>query len=649
MIIFDTGGQVGALPSDLDGPTPPPAGSPNYFLTFEVDPARLLQWQFHVDWTTPGEQHVHRARRHPRRRLHLARLRREPTPVRSSARLARRCSRPSTTDLMYRLAYRNFGDHESLVANHTVGTEAGSAAVRWYEIRSPGDAPVVYQQGTYAPDASFRWMGSIAMDGNGNIALGYSKSSAAMYPSIGITGPPRGRSARNDGRRGRLVRRQRQPGGQLEPLGRLQHDVHRSRPTTARSGTRRSTTARPAASTSRPASAPFRFPSCTCGPPGTLEGTVTDGIGPIAGATVTATASGRLDHDDRRCRATTSSSRCRPATYDVTASKFGYVPGYGERRRRHRRRRHACRISSLAGAPIVVVNGRSRTAPARAGRCTRSSSFPARADFPGATLFTDPVTGYYSIAPVAGASYDFAVTAVGAGIRPGRRSAGSVRPPRGAPPAAWSRTGRSRPRRPARAPGYGAGRLRRTARALARVSTPARFPPGWTVDTISGASWKVCHGGDPCGQFDGNRTGGSGPVRDGEQRVLRRLDDGRLLPRHAADRPFGPDERGHPVGQRLHRPSNSAPSPGSTSAPTAARTGRTSGRRRGDLPGPGHADRGHVLRRRPRRTSRRASTTRASGRGGGRSTTSRSEPSPARRFPAASSWARSAMRTPAPA
>src|SRR6185503_10319230 len=70
----------------------------------------------------------------------------------------------------------------------TVGAPGASAAPRWYEIRNPGDSPVVYQQGTYAPDGDFRWMGSIAMDGNGNMALGYSKSSATTYPSIGITG-----------------------------------------------------------------------------------------------------------------------------------------------------------------------------------------------------------------------------------------------------------------------------------------------------------------------------------------------------------------------------------------------------------------------------------------------------------------------------
>jgi hypothetical protein len=46
----------------------------------------------------------------------------------------------------------------------------------------------VYQQGTYAPDAKYRWMGSVAMDKAGNIALGYSRSSTDSYPSIYFTG-----------------------------------------------------------------------------------------------------------------------------------------------------------------------------------------------------------------------------------------------------------------------------------------------------------------------------------------------------------------------------------------------------------------------------------------------------------------------------
>jgi hypothetical protein len=89
--------------------------------------------------------------------------------------------------MMFRLAYRNFGDHESLVANHTVGNTS-QVSVRWYEIRDPNGTPVVYQQGTYAPDASYRWMGSIAMDQVGNIAMAYSVSDRMSKPSIQFTG-----------------------------------------------------------------------------------------------------------------------------------------------------------------------------------------------------------------------------------------------------------------------------------------------------------------------------------------------------------------------------------------------------------------------------------------------------------------------------
>src|SRR5260370_22168678 len=88
---------------------------------------------------------------------------------------------------MYRLAYRNFGSHESLVANHSVSTGSGGG-VRWYEIRSPGTTPTIFQQGTYAPDSNFRWMASIAMDQNGDMALGFSLSCTSLHPGIHYTG-----------------------------------------------------------------------------------------------------------------------------------------------------------------------------------------------------------------------------------------------------------------------------------------------------------------------------------------------------------------------------------------------------------------------------------------------------------------------------
>jgi len=94
--------------------------------------------------------------------------------------------------LMYRLAYRNIAGVERLVVNHSVrvGTSARNpfTGVRWYEIRNPNGSPSIFQQSTYSPYSSFRWMGSIAMDKQGNMALGYSVSSSTMHPSIRFTG-----------------------------------------------------------------------------------------------------------------------------------------------------------------------------------------------------------------------------------------------------------------------------------------------------------------------------------------------------------------------------------------------------------------------------------------------------------------------------
>ena len=92
----------------------------------------------------------------------------------------------------FRLAYRNFGTFESLVTNQSVEAGGGMSGVRWYEIRSPNTVPVIFQQATYAPgltDGIYRWMGSIAMDRMGNMALGYSASNATtVFPSVRYTG-----------------------------------------------------------------------------------------------------------------------------------------------------------------------------------------------------------------------------------------------------------------------------------------------------------------------------------------------------------------------------------------------------------------------------------------------------------------------------
>jgi hypothetical protein len=173
------------LPSDLDGATLPPAGSPNFFA--EIGATALHLWKFHVDWATPANSTFT-----------------GPTALPVSAYnelcpTTRSCvPQPSTSvgldglgdRLMHRLAYRNFGDHESLVVSHAVNvaTTGVQAGVRWYEVRSPNGAATLFQQGSYAPDADNRWLSSIAMDRSGNMALGYSVSSSTVRPSIRYTG-----------------------------------------------------------------------------------------------------------------------------------------------------------------------------------------------------------------------------------------------------------------------------------------------------------------------------------------------------------------------------------------------------------------------------------------------------------------------------
>lgn len=91
--------------------------------------------------------------------------------------------------LMHRVQYRNFSSTQNIVCNHTVDVDGTDhAGIRWYELEHNGLEWEVRQSGTYAPDSDNRWMGSIAMNGNREIALGYSVSSYVTYPSIRFTG-----------------------------------------------------------------------------------------------------------------------------------------------------------------------------------------------------------------------------------------------------------------------------------------------------------------------------------------------------------------------------------------------------------------------------------------------------------------------------
>src|SRR5215472_16160323 len=171
----------GVLPADLDGLTPPPAGSPEYFLNFGTNSLNL--WTVSNLNFTNGTGTISAPTNLP-----VAAFAAACNGGTCISQLGTNQKLDSLADrLMYRLAYRNFGDHEALVVNHSVTAGTGTG-IRWYEIRSPGASPVVFQQGTFAPDSSFRWMGSAAMDHVGNIAVGYSVSSTTINPAIRFTG-----------------------------------------------------------------------------------------------------------------------------------------------------------------------------------------------------------------------------------------------------------------------------------------------------------------------------------------------------------------------------------------------------------------------------------------------------------------------------
>jgi hypothetical protein len=171
-------------PADLEGSVLPPAGSPNFLMSITTSAVNF--WRFAVNWgagtgTLTG-----------------------PTAVSGVAAFSRACGggtcipQPGTTNrldsladrLMYRLSYRNLGTREALVINHSVTSGTG-VGIRWYELTNAvgqtlaSAAPVLRQQGTFAPSNDFRWMGSAAIDQTGGIAIGYNISNATtIVPSI---------------------------------------------------------------------------------------------------------------------------------------------------------------------------------------------------------------------------------------------------------------------------------------------------------------------------------------------------------------------------------------------------------------------------------------------------------------------------------
>jgi len=184
------------LPADLElcptcanGSLLPPAGEPNFFVNYQYSTGGLNLWQFHVDFQTPsnstltGPTFMQCQKFTPQcpGGYHLC----IPQLGSSQGLDAEGGVGLATGGLTYPLPYRRFPNGpEVLLAVHAIAP----GAFHWYEIHNPTDQPWVYQQGTFAPDSSYRWNASIGMDQLGDIAVGYNASSSSIYPAIRYTG-----------------------------------------------------------------------------------------------------------------------------------------------------------------------------------------------------------------------------------------------------------------------------------------------------------------------------------------------------------------------------------------------------------------------------------------------------------------------------
>ncbi len=197
-------------PADADGTTAPPAGSPGMLFRQRDDEVHnagsnnstedyLEIWNFDVDFSSPGSSTLTKAQD-----IAMAEFESELCGL-SSFECAPQPGTANGLDplrevVMHRVQYRNMGSYEVMVGNFVTDVAGGSSdhhGIRWFELRRTTGASnwTLHQEGTWAPDSHHRWMGSIAMDGSGNIALGYSISSSTLFPGMRYVGRTSGDTA----------------------------------------------------------------------------------------------------------------------------------------------------------------------------------------------------------------------------------------------------------------------------------------------------------------------------------------------------------------------------------------------------------------------------------------------------------------------
>ncbi len=406
------------MPADSDSVMPPPAGAPGVFYTFYKDgyanhPAgvdRIELYEFDVDWVTPANTTFTTASVLPITAFNYTVCGFFAGDCIPQQGTSQRLSSLSYWP-MARMQYRNFGSYAAMVSNFTVDTDGSDhAGIRWFEVRKTGATPwSLYQEGTFAPDAEHRFMGSMAMDGSGNIALGYTlsgnntmpalayatrlstdplgtlQSEAILYPGGGsqISGADRwgDYSAMN-----------------VDPTDNctfwFTSEYHNVNDTAFDWNTRIGT---------------FRIPGCTgaLGATGTLTGLIDNGTTGITGAIAAATnVTGTIN-------ATANASGYYTMTlpigaYDASASAYGYLPS-GLLPVTIVSGTVTTQDFTLATASIRTVDG--TVTDVNTGWPLYASIDISGSGYPGATIWTDPELGTYSIDLVEGITYTLSVDA----------------------------------------------------------------------------------------------------------------------------------------------------------------------------------------------------------------------------------------------
>ena len=355
--ITNIGNATRMLPANVDGLVPPPPGAPAYIVNFAADeygdPADAIRiFEFHADFAVPSNSTFTERAGSP---LPVASFDptlkevdtsstdtvrddiEQPAPAPADAKLDSLSNRP-----MMQLQYRNFGSYESLVFNHTVdvnstapsATTGHRAGIRYYQLRRnfSGGNFTVPEQATFAGvvgDTDHRWMGSAAMNWQGDLAVGYSISGPSTYPGIRYAGrlagdPPNGLT---QGEQVLIAGSgvQTSTGSRWGDYSTMSVD-----PTDDCSFwyTQEYYTAAGQASSSvgwQTRIGKFNLGACTTSPRGTIQGTVTNsetGL-PVAGAVVKTT--------NGYTRVTDASGHysitpIAPGSYTMTAAKRGFMP-----------------------------------------------------------------------------------------------------------------------------------------------------------------------------------------------------------------------------------------------------------------------------------------------------------------------------------